>query len=99
MGQVVKTCCILHNLIVTYRKDQYKGSAAFYLDISVTVLPTDIERLVGHNEESLWRYWRNNVDWVESGERPERLRDALIEHIWARRGGDIEESDGDSFDM
>jgi hypothetical protein len=95
----VETCCTLHNLIVTYRKDQYKGSAAFCLDVSETVLPTDIERLVlGHDEECVWRYWRNNVDRVESGEDQKRLRNALIEYRWARRGGDIEESDGDSFD-
>jgi hypothetical protein len=82
MGQVVETCCILHNLIVTYRKDQYKGSAAFSLDVSETILPTDIERLVvGHEEVSVWRYWRSNVDRVESKEDQERLRDALIEHI------------------
>jgi Plant transposon protein len=82
MGQVVETCCILHNLIVTYRKDQYKGSAAFSLDVSETILPTDIERLVvGHEEGSVWRYWRSNVDRVESKEDQERLRDALIEHI------------------
>jgi hypothetical protein len=84
-----------------------QGFAAFSLDVSESVLPTDIERLVvGHDEESVRRYWRSNVDRVESGEDQERLRDALIERIWARRGGDIEESDGDieesdgdSFDM
>jgi hypothetical protein len=56
------------------------------------VLPTDIERLVvGHDEESVCRYWRNNVDRIECGEYQERLRDALLEHIWA--------SDSDRFEM
>jgi hypothetical protein len=77
-----------------------QGSTAFCLEVSETVLLTDIELLVvGHDDERVWQYWLNNVDRVESGEDQERLRDALIEHIWARRGGDIEESDGDSFVM
>jgi hypothetical protein len=63
------------------------------------LLSTDVERLVvGHDEECVWRYSRNNVDRVESGEDQERLRDALIEHR-ARRGGDIKEIDGDSFEI
>jgi hypothetical protein len=46
------------------------------------VFSTDIERpVVDHDEESVWRYWRSNVDRIESGEDQERLRDALIEHI------------------
>jgi hypothetical protein len=98
MGSIVETCCILHNIIVTTRRENCRGTSDLRLSNAETELPTDLVRLsVGNDEESVWRHWRNNVDRTESADDQERLRNALIEHIWAKRGGDVEESDGDSF--
>jgi hypothetical protein len=98
MGSIVETCRILYNIIVTARRENYHWTSGLRLSNAETELPTDIVRLsVGNDDESVWRHWRKNFDRTESADDQERLRNALIEHIWAKRGGDVEESDGDSF--
>jgi hypothetical protein len=37
------------------------------------------------------------VDGVDSAADHERLTDNLVSHIWAKRGVNVVESDGDSF--
>lgn len=88
MRTVVKTCCILHNVIVDTRG--YEETKKFTPDIEESddfilnlkkVLKAECKR------EQAMRWWQEFVN-IESALKLSDLMDALVEHMWSKSGGE-----------
>jgi hypothetical protein len=101
MTTAANACVIIHNMIVSQRRDKYKGTQNIRLPEDDTRMPTEV-RLVRmpHTCYEQAKFWRAHVDGCEDIAQHMLLKNALVDHIWASRGGEqcVHESDGDEFD-
>jgi hypothetical protein len=66
MALVVHACCIIHNMIVSSRRDKYAGTRKMRLPEHERRVPTDIRRVVSPTD--LFRqvsHWREHIDTIE----------------------------------
>lgn len=89
MNNIVKTCCIIHNMIVKHRMSQYSGTQCLYIDDNECSLTSDI-RVISRGRQSYEQaaFWRDFIDPFESSEEQIRLKYALMNHIWYLAGDD-----------
>lgn len=67
MNQVVKACCIIHNMVVKRRMRDYTGTARFRLRKEESSLPSDVLLVTrGENTYDRARFWREFVDPIEN---------------------------------
>jgi Plant transposon protein len=98
---VVRTCCILHNMIVRARRSKYTGTRLVRFAEDETRPPADIRRKdTPRTRKQQIDRWSDLSDGIESAEQHSRLQAALMEYTWQERGAEvcgIQENDGDDF--
>jgi hypothetical protein len=101
MRDVVRTCCILRNMIVRARRDRYTGTRSVRLPEDEGRLPADIRPIdMPRTRRQQIDRWRELCDNIESAEQYLCQQAALMDHIWQERGAEasgIQESDRNSF--
>jgi hypothetical protein len=87
MINIVKCCCILHNMIQVERKDKYTRSLEVMLPSYDIPEPEGLQLVIAP-EESLAaaNFWRENLATVESPADHAALKTSLVEYIWAKKG-------------
>jgi Plant transposon protein len=81
MGQIMRACLIMHNMIVEDERDSYAGNYDYTDDtVDFTVSMSDIHhsRLTAYEE-----YVRNHLR-VRSRSMNHQLQTDLVEEIWSR---------------
>jgi hypothetical protein len=88
MTHIVKACCILHNMCVESRRDNYAGSRAVQI-LDDGVLPDDLEFLnIPDDAAAAANFWREHLQNMEDPSEHFELKKALCNYIWQRKGGD-----------
>jgi Plant transposon protein len=101
MTIVANACVIIHNMIVSQRREKYKGTQNVRLPEDDMRIPTEVRLICGpQNLNEQAQFWREHVDGCEDIEQQMLLKRVLSDDIWAAKGGEqcVDESDGDDFD-
>jgi Plant transposon protein len=100
MVATVHACCILHNMIVRERQNAYTGTRMTFDDFEDNYAGFESPS-VQNDEGSGGNFFSESYVNMESREDNDRLKRALEDHIWERRGAQgtaARESDADDFD-
>jgi hypothetical protein len=100
MTIVANASVIIHNMIVSQRREKYKGTQNVRLPDDDMRMSTEVRLIPGpQNRNEHAQFWREHVDGCEDIEQHMLLKRVLSDNIWAAKGGDqcVDESDGDDF--
>jgi hypothetical protein len=88
MTTAANACVIIHNMIVSQRRDKYNGTQNIRLPEDDTRMPTEV-RLVRmpHTCYEQAKFWRAHVDGCEDIAQHMLLKNSLVDHTWAAIGG------------
>jgi hypothetical protein len=100
MTIVANACVIIHNMIVSQRREKYKATQNVRLPDDDMRMPTEVRLIRGpQNLNEQAHFWRGHVDGCEDIEQHMLIKRVLSDHVWAAKGGEqcVDESDGDYF--
>jgi Plant transposon protein len=87
MTTAATACVIIHNMIVSQRRDKYNGTQNIRLPKDDTRMPTEVLLVrMPHTCYEQAKFWRAHFDDCEDIAQHMLLKNALVDHIWAAIG-------------